>query len=40
MKGKGEVKIHIVARTSTNTAFKKKIDNTMKGKINIYAEDI
>jgi len=30
MKGKGEVKIHIVARKSTNTGFKKMIGNALK----------
>ena len=40
MKGKGEVKIHIVARTATNTVFKKKIDHIMKCKTKVYAEDV
>lgn len=31
MKGKGSVKVHIIARKATNTGFKKMIGNALKG---------
>jgi len=36
MKGKGQVKVHIIARKSTNTGFKKMIGNALRSKLNLY----